>query len=145
MQGATNPNYGRSDRGFTFCASLRPLCCHTTSSLFLFYLLAMKLPALCSELVDLRLCNVSPLLGFLQFVLDLAEFGEVDIGQLLLCGERALVVKSPGQGFHSSCVWALRGSGDYAEKAQTSCLLPTTADPEPSQRLHHPPLLRTSL
>ncbi|KAK4811755.1 hypothetical protein QYF61_005323 [Mycteria americana] len=70
----------------------RSLCCFMTASLFLFYLLAMKLPALCSELVDLRLCNVSPLLGFLQLVLDLAELGKVDIGQLLLCGEREAVL-----------------------------------------------------
>jgi len=70
-----------------------------TSSLFLFYLLAMNLPALHSELVDLRLRNVSPLLSLLQFVLDLAEFGEVDIGQLLLCRERELVVRNCSRSF----------------------------------------------
>ena len=75
---------------FTFCAALRSLCCLKTSSLFLFYLLAMKLPTLHSELVDLRLCNVSPFLSFFQLVLDLAELGEIDIGQLLLCREREL-------------------------------------------------------
>ena len=98
-----------------------------TSSLFLFYLLAMKLPALHSELVDLRLCNVSPLLGFLQLVLDLAELGEVDIGQLLLCGERESVVRSPGQGFHSRCASALQGCGSSLGEGTNFHPPPTTA------------------
>ncbi|KAI1232282.1 hypothetical protein IHE44_0006730 [Lamprotornis superbus] len=41
-----------------------------------------------------------PLLGFLQLVLDLAELGQVDIGQLLLCGERESGVRSTGQLVH---------------------------------------------
>lgn len=44
----------------------------------------VNLAALHPQLVDLGLCNVSPLLGFLQLVLDLAELGQVDIGLFLL-------------------------------------------------------------
>ena len=44
----------------------------------------MNLPALHPQLVDLGLSNVSPFLGLFQLVLELAEFGEVDIGLFLL-------------------------------------------------------------
>ena len=44
----------------------------------------VNLPALHPQLVDLGFGNVSPLLGLLQLVLELAEFGEVDVGLFLL-------------------------------------------------------------
>ena len=117
-----------SNRGFTFCALLRLLCCLMTSSLFLFYLLTVKLPALHSELVDLWLCNVSPLLSFLQLMLDLAELGEVDIGQLLLCKDKELVVRTQDKGF--SPVRRLSGAVVAPQhKAQTSCLPLLTQNP----------------
>lgn len=40
--------------------------------------------ALCSHLVHLGLCNVSPLLGLLQLVLQLAHLAQICIGLLLL-------------------------------------------------------------
>lgn len=40
--------------------------------------------ALCSHLVDLRLCNVSPLLGLLQLMLQLAHLAQICVGLLLL-------------------------------------------------------------
>ena len=47
---------------------------HLDQSLFA-YDFGVNLPALHPQLVDLGLCDVSPLLGFLQLVLDLAELG----------------------------------------------------------------------
>ena len=44
----------------------------------------VNLPALHPQLVDLGLGNVSPFLSLFQLVLELAEFGEVDIGLFLL-------------------------------------------------------------
>ena len=44
----------------------------------------VNLPALHPQLVDLGLGNVSPFLGLLQLVLELAEFGEISVGLLLL-------------------------------------------------------------
>lgn len=44
----------------------------------------VNFPALDPQFVDLGLGNVSPLLGLLQLVLELAEFGEVDVGLFLL-------------------------------------------------------------
>jgi hypothetical protein len=44
----------------------------------------VNLPALHPQLVDLGLGDVSPLLGFLQLVLQLAELGQVGIGLFLL-------------------------------------------------------------
>ena len=67
----------------TFCAFLQPLgsirqmCSLCTD-------LCVNLPALHPQLVDLGLGNVSPFLGLLQLVLELAEFGKISIGLLLL-------------------------------------------------------------
>ena len=70
-------------KGFTFCASLRSF--HSIGTALLFaYDFGVNLPALHPQLVDLGLRDVSPLLGFLQLVLDLAELGQVDIGLFLL-------------------------------------------------------------
>ena len=44
----------------------------------------MNLTALHPQLVDLGLGDVSPLLGLLQLMLELAELGEVDVGLFLL-------------------------------------------------------------
>ena len=73
----------------TFCAFLQPLgrirqlCSLRTD-------FRVDLPALCPQLVDLGLGNVSAFLGLLQLVLELAEFGEVDIGLFLLRRKRNL-------------------------------------------------------
>ena len=52
--------------------------------LFFAYDFSVNLSALHTQLVDLGLSDVSPLLSFLQLVLDLAELGQVDIGLFLL-------------------------------------------------------------
>lgn len=46
--------------------------------------LSANVTALGSELVDLRLCNVSPLLCFLQLMLYLAQLAQICIGLFLL-------------------------------------------------------------
>lgn len=46
--------------------------------------LRANVTALCSELVDLRLCNVSPLLCFLQLMLYLVQLAQICIGLFLL-------------------------------------------------------------
>ena len=67
----------------TFCAFLqalgsgRQVCSLRTD-------FCVNLPALHPQLVDLRLGNVSPFLGLLQLVLELAEFGEISVGLFLL-------------------------------------------------------------
>ena len=67
----------------TFCAflqalgSTRQVCSLCTD-------FCVNLPALHPQLVDLGLGNVSPFLGLLQLVLELAEFGEISVGLLLL-------------------------------------------------------------
>lgn len=70
-------------KGSTFCASLQSSHSTGTRSLFT-YDFRVNFAALHPQLVDLRLCDVSPLLSFLQFMLDLAEFGEICVGLLLL-------------------------------------------------------------
>ena len=67
-------SHRRMTKGFTFCASLRSF--HSIGTALLFaYDFGVNLPALHPQLVDLGLRDVSPLLGFLQLVLDLAELG----------------------------------------------------------------------
>jgi len=46
--------------------------------------LSAGVSALRSHLVDLRLCDVGPLLRFLQLVLQLAQFAQIPIGLFLL-------------------------------------------------------------
>ena len=67
----------------TFCAFLqalgsgRQVCSLCTD-------FCVNLPAFHPQLVDLRLGNVSPFLGLLQLVLELAELGEISVGLFLL-------------------------------------------------------------
>ena len=70
-------------KDFTFCASLQSSHSIRTRSLFTDDF-CVNLPALHPQLVDLGLGNVSPFLSLFQLVLELAEFGEVDIGLFLL-------------------------------------------------------------
>ena len=48
------------------------------------YIYLARVTALCPQLVDLRLCNVSTLLCLLQLMLDLPALGQMNIGLLLL-------------------------------------------------------------
>ena len=67
----------------TFCAFLQALG-STRQVRSLRTDFCVNLPALHPQLVDLGLGNVSPFLGLLQLVLELAEFGEISVGLLLL-------------------------------------------------------------
>lgn len=55
----------------------------------LFY--ADNFTALCFQLVDLRLCDVSALLSFLKLMLNLPVPGQVSVGLLLLASTKFLL------------------------------------------------------
>jgi hypothetical protein len=63
---------------------ISPVTSQQKDGLFFAYDFSVNLSALHPQLVDLGLRDVSPLLGFLQLVLDLTELGQVDIGLFLL-------------------------------------------------------------
>ena len=65
------------------------------------YDFCVNLPTLDPQLVDLGLSNVSPFLGLLQLVLELAELGEVDVGLFLLKINANAFMR--GKNFRISC------------------------------------------
>lgn len=66
----------------TFCALSATCCIRQVCLLCTDF--GVNFPALDPQFVDLGLGNVSPLLGLLQLVLELAEFCQISVGLLLL-------------------------------------------------------------
>lgn len=84
--------YRRKKNIFKVHSSFHYYSIHNAAYFWMIADLGAGVAALCSQLVDLWLCDVSPLLSLLQLMLQLAYLAQICIGLLLL--EKIMDIKS---------------------------------------------------